>query len=93
MAQYDDPDLFLFLDESTVNNLTTQCLAGWSRRGTPCVWHLTFLRGSHYSMLPALTIDGIVALDIFEGAINQDKFITFLQEQIVSSLYILILVY
>ena len=93
MAQYDDPDLFLFLDESAVNNLSVQRLAGWSRRGTPCVRRMTFLRGSHYSMLPALTIDGIVALDIFEGAVNREKFITFLQEQIVSFLYFLVLVY
>lgn len=43
MAQYDDPELFLFLDESAVNNLSVQHLAGWSRRGTPCVRRMTFL--------------------------------------------------
>jgi len=86
MAQYTDPDLFIFLDESAVNNLTTQRLAGWSRRGTPCVRRATFLRGTHYSILPALTINGIEALDIFEGAINREKFVSFLHGQIISSL-------
>lgn len=82
MAQYDDPDLFLFLDESAVNNLTTQRLAGWSQRGIPCVRRATFLRGAHYSILPALSINGIEALDIFEGAVNREKFVGFLREQI-----------
>ena len=89
MAQYNDPDLFLFLDESAINNLSTQHFAGWSPCGTPCVWRATFIRGAHYSMLPALTIDGIVALDIFEGAVNQEIFVRFLCEQIVSYLLLL----
>ena len=33
MAQYDDPDLFVFLDESSVNNKTTQHIASWSHLG------------------------------------------------------------
>jgi transposase len=84
MAEYDNPDVFLFLDESAVNNLTMQRYVGWSPRGVPCVCHATFLRGVHYSVLPALTMDGIVALDIFEGSVTQDQFLTFLHEQIVS---------
>ncbi|KDQ54004.1 hypothetical protein JAAARDRAFT_104822, partial [Jaapia argillacea MUCL 33604] len=30
-----------------------------------------------FSVLPALSIDGIVALDIFEGSVNKDRFISF----------------
>jgi len=33
MAQYNDPDLFVFLDESSVNDKATQCIAGWSHLG------------------------------------------------------------
>jgi len=33
MAQYDDPDLFVFLDESGVNDKTTQHISGWSHLG------------------------------------------------------------
>jgi hypothetical protein len=35
-------------------------------------------------VLPALSIDGIIALDIFEGTMNKEKFIEFLREQVVS---------
>lgn len=83
MAQYDDPSVFMFLDESAVDNRTPQRSMGWSLRGQPCTRRATFLRGTRYSILPALTIDGIVALDIFEGSVTREKFVMFLQEQIV----------
>ena len=66
MAQYMDPELFVALDESAVDNKTVQRNYGRSMEGQPCVCRKTFLRGTRYSMLPALTTDGIVALDIFE---------------------------
>ena len=84
MAEYDNPDCFLFLDESAVNNLTTQQCAGWSPHKVPCVHCTTFLCGVHYSILPVLTMDGMVALDIFEGSVNQEWFLGFLREQIVN---------
>jgi transposase len=87
MAEYDDPDIFIFLNESAVNNLTMQRYVGWSPQGVSCVHCATFLHGVHYSVLPALTMDGIVALDIFEGSVTQDQFLTFLREQIVRISY------
>ena len=44
---------------------------------------MTFLRGVRYSILPALTTDGMFALDVFEGSITREKFLYFLQEQVV----------
>ncbi|TDL14114.1 hypothetical protein BD410DRAFT_690978, partial [Rickenella mellea] len=35
-----------------------------------------------YSILPALTLDGVVALDIFEGAVNRERFVHFLEMQL-----------
>ncbi|KAJ6548286.1 hypothetical protein B0H10DRAFT_1651243, partial [Mycena sp. CBHHK59/15] len=34
-----------------------------------------------YSILPALTTEGIVALDIFEGSVTKEHFLGFLREQ------------
>ncbi|KAA1475514.1 hypothetical protein DENSPDRAFT_745536, partial [Dentipellis sp. KUC8613] len=39
-----------------------------------------------YSVLPALSCDGIVALDIFEGAVTKDKFIQFIREELAPQL-------
>ncbi|KAJ7051598.1 hypothetical protein C8F01DRAFT_918990, partial [Mycena amicta] len=32
-----------------------------------------------FSMLPVLSCDGIVALDIFEGSVTKDRFLRFLE--------------
>jgi hypothetical protein len=44
---------------------------------------MTFLRGQRYSILPALMIDGIIALDIFEGLVTKEKFLSFLRTHLV----------
>jgi hypothetical protein len=84
-AYYGDipKEYFVWLDVSGVDNRTNQRGDGWSLLGTAFVRRATFVRGQHFSVLPALSIDGIIALDIFEGAINKEKFLTFLREQVV----------
>jgi transposase len=84
-AEYGDipADYFVWLDESSVDDRTNQRTHGWAALGRACVRRATFIRGQRYSILPALTSDGIVALDIFEGSVNKDKFIRFLKEDLV----------
>ena len=89
MAQYDDPDLFVFLDESSIDNKTGQRNNGRSHIGTPCVRRATFLRGTRYSILPALTVDGIMAIDIFPGFVDHERFLQFLHEQVVRTATVL----
>ena len=83
MAEYDNPELFVFVDESAVDNHTVERNYGWARAGTPCVDRGTFLRGTRFSILPALSLDGVIALDIFEGSVNKDRFLQFLREHVV----------
>ena len=42
MAQYTNPDMFVFLNESTVNGLTGLRANGWSPSNTPAVERSTF---------------------------------------------------
>ncbi|KAJ3503155.1 hypothetical protein NMY22_g18348 [Coprinellus aureogranulatus] len=86
MAQYDDPELFVAIDESAVDNKTGQRGSGWAEINTRCVRRMTFLRGIRYSILPALTVDGIIALEIIEGSITKDIFLKFLREQVAPTL-------
>ena len=76
-------EYFVFLDESSVDDLTGQRQKGWSQIGRACVRRATFLRGQRYSILPALTVDGLIALDIFEGSVNKEKFIHFISTELV----------
>ena len=71
-AKYGDipKEYFVWLDESSVDNVTNQRIAGWGYLGRACVWRTLFLCGQRYSVLPALTTDRIIALDIFEGSVT-----------------------
>lgn len=86
IAQYVDADVFVALDESAVDDKVIQRRFGRSLSGTPCVRRAAFLRGTRYSILPALTTDGIIALDIFEGLVTKDRFLAFIREQVVCTL-------
>lgn len=85
LAEYGDIPMesCLWLDESSVDDRTNQRRNGWAPLGRACVRRETFIRGSRFSVLPALSVDGIVALDIFEGSVTKERFIYFLKEQIV----------
>lgn len=83
IGQY-EPQQLVFMDESAVDDQTSHRREGWAPIGMACVSRTTFLRGVKYSILPALSLDGIIALEIFEGSVNREKFIQFLRSQVVS---------
>lgn len=78
-----DADMLVFLDEAAKNEKTSGRLKGWSLRGTRCVQRRCFIRGQRFSILPAITLDGIVAHTIIEGSVTSEKFCKFLREQVV----------
>ena len=82
VAEFDDPDFFVFIDESAIDNRTVQRSSGWSLVGGRLVSRCTFLHGKRHSILPALSSDGIIALDIFEGSANKERFLKFLCKQV-----------
>ena len=83
-AEYGDipAEYFVWLDESSVDDKTNQRNQGWADLGRACVRRATFIRGQRYSVLPALTADGFIALDIFKGSVNKDQFTQFLNEEL-----------
>lgn len=83
MAQYSTEQL-VAIDESSVDDKTYTRGTGWSPIGRACIRCMTFLRGQHYSLHPALTSKGMIAMDIFKGSVTKDKFVHFLRTQLVS---------
>jgi len=79
-------EYFVWLDESSVDDRTNQRPNGWAVSGCACVRRATFIRGQRYLVLPALTSEGYIALDIFEGSVNRERFIRFLEEQLAPQL-------
>ena len=48
---------------------------------------MVFVRGKRYTILPAITMEGFVAVDIFEGSCDKKKFVDFVLGQVVSNTY------
>ena len=84
-AEYGDipAEYFVWLDEASVDDQTNQRRDGWAAVGRACISRATFIHGQRFSVLPALTHKGIIALDIFEGSVNKEKFIQFIDQQLV----------
>lgn len=82
-----DPNQLMFGDEASKDERTSARRKGWSLRGSRCIQRKAFIRGRRFSILPILTLDGIIAYDIIEGSVTSDRFVEFLRELIVRVLF------
>jgi hypothetical protein len=73
----------IFLDESAKDERSLSRLYGYSPRNTCACKKVVFIRGKRYTILPALTLDGFVAVDIFEGSCDRKRFVDFILNQVV----------
>ena len=67
-------DILMFVDGATWNCHTSGRHKGWSFNGQRCVQHRFFVQGEHFSILPVLTIDGIITHDIIPSSVTADCF-------------------
>ena len=80
-----DPAQLMFGDESAVDGRTSARRRGWAPIGMRCVQRTCFVRGKRYSLLPILTLDGLITWKIFEGSVTSEMFVEFLRECVVCS--------
>jgi hypothetical protein len=77
------PDQLIFVDESAKDERTLNRIYGYSNRGCRIQQNTIFLRGKRYTILPALSLDGYIAVDIMEGSCNKEKFKDFILSKVV----------
>jgi transposase len=82
-----DPAQLIFIDEAARNKKNTVRKFGWSLLGRRCVQRRCFVRGQRFSILPALTLNGIIAHDVIPGSVTSTKFVEFLREHVVCSVH------
>ncbi len=73
------------MDETSKDERSLSRLYGYSFRNQPAVQNVVFLRGTRYTILPALSLDGIIGMEIIEGSCNKQLFQEFIISQIVST--------
>lgn len=78
-----DPDMLMFTDESSKDERTATRRFGWSPRGVRCATRSYFVCGRRYTILPVLSLDGIIAHDIIEGSVTSAIFLQFLRDMVV----------
>ena len=78
-----NPDMLIFIDEAACNRRASAWTKGWSLVGRRCVQRWHFIRGQRFSILPILTLDGIITYDIIPGSVTSVCFIQFLRELVV----------
>jgi transposase len=76
-------DQFMFVDEAAHNQHTSGRRKGWAFVGKRCFQCRFFVHGQRFSILPILTIDGIITHNIIPGSITADRFVQFLQELVI----------
>jgi transposase len=84
-----DPRMLMFIDEAARNRRTSQRSRGWALLGKECVQRRVFVRGERFSILPILTLDGIITYDIIPGPVSSKRFLQFLHEMVMSAATIL----
>jgi hypothetical protein len=74
----------IFLDESAKDERNLSRLYGYSPRNVRAQKKVVFVRGKRYTILPAaLTLEGLVAIDVFEGSCDRKRFVDFVLNQVV----------
>ena len=75
-------DMLVFFDESAANEHTMLRKRGWSLFGIKPSVKRPLKRSERWSILPAYTINGIMAYYIHQGAINSARFEWFLSNEV-----------
>lgn len=77
-------DQMVILDESSKDGKTLLRKYGSAPAGVDPVLNASLKRGIQYSILPALTLDGYIAVRVVEGSIDGNEFYEFVVDDLVS---------
>lgn len=84
IADYYRPEQLIFIDEASKDERTCTRAYGYSTINNRAYKKTIFIRGKRYTILPALTLTGIIAIDIIEGSCKKPNFENFIIEEVVS---------
>ena len=73
-----DPTMFIWIDETGCDRRNCIRKYGYSLRGITPRDHRLLVRGTRYSAIPVMSMEGIHDVAIFEGTVNGDRFEQFI---------------
>jgi transposase len=75
-------DQLVFVDESASNERSADRRWGWSTRGDPCRVRQSGKRSKRWSILPAITINGYIAWEIYQDSFTTERFNRFIRHDL-----------
>ena len=75
-------DQLVFIDESASNERTADRRWGWSTRGDPCRVKQSCKRSKRWSILPAITINGYLAWEVYQDSFTTERFNRFIRQDL-----------
>jgi hypothetical protein len=76
------------LDEAAKDERSLSRIYGYSLRNTHAEKKVVFVRDKRYTILPALTLQGFIAIDILEGSCTKERFKNFVISDVVKLIFI-----
>ena len=83
IGMYYTAEQLIFIDESAKDERTLTRLYGYSPINIRAKKKVVFVREKRYTILPALSLEGFIAVDIMEGSCNKERFQTFILTKVV----------
>lgn len=71
-------DQLVFLNESSKDEHVVLCRCSCAPKGQDTIHHVSLNHGVQYSILPALSLGGYMAVRVIEGSIDDAKFYVFI---------------
>ena len=72
----------IFLDESGINAQSRERLYRRSERSKIARLVVPFSRGENFTILPAMTVDGYLACNIYRGSVTSERFKEFVETDV-----------
>lgn len=72
----------VFIDESGLNSKLGERTFGWGPRGQRVRSKVSGQKHSNFSLLPALTVHGYIACNLYEGGVNAERFEDFIESDV-----------
>jgi DDE superfamily endonuclease len=72
----------VFVDESGVNPKTGERVYGYSKKGTVARQQVLGPKMENYSLLPALSLHGYIACNVYVGAVDGETFLDFIEQDV-----------
>jgi transposase len=82
MADY-TPDQLVFVGGASKGERTLQHRYGRSKKGKRAVRRAVFVRGRRVTGVGALSLDGMVSADVFEGSLTRETYLRWLEDDVV----------